>query len=301
MRRTLTSILFLAVTFLFSNQAQAFLPNPSQLARFQAGLMTRLPPFKSTGSMQFKEASFPYSLNWVDPERYVVEIKGIPARFYSAGQGGDTWTLVRNKTSCLMTAGSIKMTCPPAQAWALLELSGMPESAAQGLYTSELIDVGEIPLTQSDSETYVESRKENRVAISIASNGNAPAALLSLQGRKTEEDGDGNIFPEILFDQTFLKPVLLRLRRKGEVFTIQGKSDLEIRRGRTRYTYVFAEKLSVDSNLKLSSVIRRSVPTFSGALKEMPPQAKTLHQIDTLRDTLSVEGQFLLDSLLLTH
>ncbi len=290
---------FLVLIISFS--AKAFFPNPSELARFQAGLMTGLPPFKSTGAVQFKEASMPYTLNWVDPEKYLVEIKGIPSRLYSRGQGSDSWKILRNKTYCLLSAGSLQMICPPAQTWALLELSGMPETAAHGLYESELIDVDEIPLTQTNSESYVSQRDKNRVAITVANNGTSPAALLSLQGKRTEEDEGGNVFPEILFDQTFLKATLLRVRRKGEIFTIKGKSDLEIGRRRDRYTYVFAEELQTESNLKLASTIRRSVPNFNGALKTLPSGTKTLLQADTLRDSLTVEGQFLFDSIFLTH
>ena len=297
-------ILLTALTLgtLFSaTETFAFIPNPSQLARFQPSLMTRLPPFKSSGSLQFKETSMPYILNWVDPEKYVLEIKGIPPRLYVEGQGPDTWKLIRDKTYCMLIAGSLKMNCPGAQTWALLELSGLPESGARGLYVADLIDVEDIPLGQTSSETYLDTRSKNRVSISIASNGTAPAALLSLQGLKTEEDEDGQPFPEILFDQSFLKAVQLRLRRKGEVFSVKAKADLELRRKRTRYTYVFSEELTIESNLKLSSTIRRSVPTFSGALKKMPKQVRSLHQIDLIQEKLSVEGQFLLDSVFLTH
>lgn len=274
-------------------------PTPSQLGRLQMSILSRLPPYSSKGSMQFKESSMPYELEWYGPKHYRVTIKGVPQKLYSALSGPESWSIHRYNNQCLLAADDLLMNCPSPQTWALLELSGSAEDGARGLYISELIDLEEIPLGQTNTLD-PSSSKENRVSLVIGNDGSGPAALLSLQGLKTESTLDDEVFPEILVDQTFLTPVLLRVRRNGEVFTIKAKSDLEIRRGRGRYTYVLSEELNVQSELKLASTIRRSAPAYSRSIKA-PNRGKTLHQIDLLKDRLSVEGQFLLNSLLMTH
>lgn len=291
--------LALALAVFSAPDSKAFYPKPSQLARVQTSLLEKLPPYSSTGSLQFKETSMPYELVWFNPRHYRVVIKGIPGKLYANGSGPSNWILHRNKTQCLITAEQLKVNCPSPKAWALLELSGSPEDAAQGLYHAGLIELEDIPLGQTDSAMLNES-KENRVALVIESNGKHPAALLSLQGLEAQESAEGEIYPELLMDQTFLAPTRLRLKNKAELFTIKAQSDLEIRRGHGRTSYILAQVLDVESELKLRSTFRRTDPKFSHSHKA-PPIGKSMLQVDSLQSLLNVEGQFLLESLLMTH
>lgn len=299
MKIFLAGAAFSLVSTLASPDARAFYPKPSQLARAQTSLLEKLPPYSTSGSLQFKETSMPYELVWFGPRHYRVVIKGIPGKLYATGSGATNWILHRNKTQCLLTAEQIKVNCPSPQAWALLELSGSPEDAAQGLYHAGLIEIEDIPLGQTNS-IELESSKENRVALVIDSNGKHPAALLSLQGLEAQTSTEGDVYPELLIDQTFLAPTRFRFKHKAEVFTIQAQSDLEIRRGHGRTSYILAQVLDVESELKLRSTFRRADPKFSRSHKA-PPIGKSLQDIDVLQSQLSVEGQFLLDSLLMTH
>jgi len=282
-----------------SHTLQAHVPHPSQLARFQSALLSKSQPFESTGTVLFQGQSISYALSWFSPEVYSVRLARVPGSMYSQGRGSDSWTLVRRQTLCLIKTESRVVNCSAPPAWALLELSGVPEAGARGLFTANILDSSEIGYKETDS-TIPEDIASRRVMLVMARQGKTPVTHLEIRGRDADTSTPGLEYPLVRFDQTFLAPVLIRLKNKGEVFTVTAGSDLEVRRGRTRFTAVLANELFVQSNIPQSLLIRRSDPAPSKTLK-FPSTEKSLAQIDAFRDDLSVGGQFLLDSLLLTH
>ncbi|MEO5668731.1 MAG: hypothetical protein ABIR96_11785 [Bdellovibrionota bacterium] len=293
------NLVFALATLVAVSSARAHVPNPSQLARFQPGLLNRSRSFESTGSVQTQGKSMGYVLSWVSPEVYSVRITKIPASIYAQGRGPENWTLVRKQTLCIIKTDSRVVNCPSPQAWALLELSGVPEAGARGLYTAEILDSHEIAYRETDS-TIPEDISQRRVMLVMSHEGKTPAAHLEIRGKDTNTSTPGLEFPLVRFDQTFLAPVLLRIKNKGEIFTVSATSDLEIRRGRNRFTPVLSEQLLVQSNLQQSVLFRREEPKPTSDVK-LPVIEKSLTQIDAFRDELSVGGQFLLDALLVTH
>lgn len=292
-------LLTLALGFVAS-QANAHVPNPSQLARFQPGLLNRAKAFESTGTLQFQGQNISYALSWVNPETYSVKLSRIPSSVYSQGRGPDSWTLIRRQTLCVLKTDARTVNCPAAQAWALLELSGIPEAGARGLFTAEILSSSEISYRETDS-TVPEDVSSRRVMLVMSrEGGKVPVAHLEVRGSDTDISTPGLEHPLVRFDQTFLAPVLLRVKSKGEIFTVMAGSDLEIRRGRTRFTPVLANELFVQSNLQQSLHLRRSEPK-PDANASLPAIEKSVAQSDSFRDGLSVGGQFLLDAFLLTH
>ncbi len=277
----------------------AHVPQASQLARFQAGLLNRARSFESSGTLQFQGQSISYSLSWVSPEVYSVRLSRLPGSLYTQGRGPDAWTLVRKQTLCIIKTESKVVNCPSPQAWSLLELSGIPEAGARGLFTADILDSSEISYQETDS-TIPEDISLRRVMLVMSREGKTPVTQLEVRGKDTDTGTPGLEYPLVRFDQTFLAPVLLRVKSKGEIFTVTASSDLEIRRGRNRFTSVLATELFVQSNLQQSFVLRREEPKPNGGLK-LPSIEKSLSQVDALRDDLSVGGQFLLDAFLLTH
>jgi len=293
------SVALAALTITVSGALQAHVPQPSQLARFQAGLLNRARSFESSGTLQFQGQSIAYSLSWVSPEVYSVRLSRLPGSLYTQGRGPDAWTLVRKQTLCIIKTDSRVVNCPSPQAWSLLELSGIPEAGARGLFTADILDSSEISYQETDA-TIPEDISRRRVMLVMSREGKTPVTQLEVRGKDTDTGTPGLEYPLVRFDQTFLAPVLLRVKNKGEIFTVTAGSDLEIRRGRNRFTPVLATELFVQSNLQQSFILRREEPKPSGSLK-LPTIEKSLSQVDALRDALSVGGQFLLDAFLLTH
>lgn len=277
----------------------AHVPNPAQLARFQSALLNKSQPFESTGSVQFQGQSISYALSWFSPETYSVRLARLPGSLYSQGRGSESWTLIRRQTLCLIKTESRVVNCPAPQAWALLELSGIPEAGARGLFTADILDSSEIAYKETDS-TIPEDIANRRVMLVMGRQGKTPVTHLEIRGRDTNTSTPGLEFPLVRFDQTFLAPVLIRVKNKGEVLTVTAGSDLEVRRGRTRFTAVLANELFIQSNMQQNLLIRRTDPTPTKNMK-FPSTEKSLAQSEAFRDDLSVSGQFLLDSVLLTH
>jgi hypothetical protein len=298
--KALSKVIAVALLAIITSPAlRAHVPNPSQLARFQAGLLNRARSFESSGTLQFQGQSITYSLSWVSPEVYSVRLSRLPGSLYAQGRGPDTWSLIRKQTLCIIKTDSRVFNCPSPQAWSLLELSGIPEAGARGLFTADILDSSEISYQESDG-TVPEDVSRRRVLLVMSREGKTPVTQLEVRGKDTDTGTPGLEYPLVRFDQTFLAPVLLRVKSKGEIFTVTAASDLEIRRGRNRFTPVLATELFVQSNLQQSFVLRREEPKPNGNLK-LPSIEKSLSQVDALRDDLSVGGQFLLDALLLTH
>jgi hypothetical protein len=299
MKASFKGLILCAGIFGSAQVAQAHVPHPSQIARFQPGLLSRARAFESSGNIQFQGHSIGYVLSWISPETYSIRLTRVPANLYAQGRGPDSWTLVRRQTLCLIKTDSRVVNCPSPQAWALLELSGVPEAGARGLFTADILELSEIAYQETDASVS-EDLDQRRVGLVIAKQGKTPAAHLEIRGRNADTRNPGLEHPLIRFDQTFLAPLLLRVRSRGEIFTVTASSDLEVRRGRTRYTSVLATELVVESNLQHSLIVKREEAKPSPNAK-LPTIEKSLSQVDVLRDTLSVSGQFLLDALLLTH
>lgn len=290
----------LIVSGLLSANSQAFVPNASQLGRFQPGLLSRSRAFSSTGHIEYQGNKMSYALDWFAPETYQVTIQQISPSVYEAGQGPSSWTLIRRKTLCLLKAGNRVINCPSPQAWSLLELSGVPEAGARGLYSAEILEMSEIAFKETDSTQLTENGSNNRVQLVVSKAGKNPSVELELRGPNANTTNDGEEYPLVRFDQSFLAPTLLRSRVGGEIFTIMAQSDLDIKRDRTRFTHVLAHRLDVSSNFKRSLRIVRSEPKPNPSLSA-PQMEKSLSQIDSFKSELSLPGLFLLDALLLTH
>lgn len=286
--------------FVVASTASSFVPNASQVGRFQPGLLNRYRSFSSSGHVEFQGNKMAYVLEWYGPESYRVSISQISPSVYSSGQGSNVWLLTRHKTLCLFKAGNKLMNCPSPQAWALLELSGVPEAGARGLYSAEILETREIAFQETDATLLAENGSDNRVQLVVARDGKTPVAELELKGPNVRSVSEGEDYPLIRFDQTFLAPTFLRMKQGGEVFSIAAQSDLEVKRGRSRFTWVLANTLSISSNIQQSLGIVRGDPSFNSKLSP-PKTEKSLSQIETFKEELSVPGLFLLEAVLLTH
>ena len=284
---------------LLAPTAVGHVPNPSQLARYQAGLLNRTRSFDSAGTLQIQGQSLGYSLSWISPETYFVKLTRIPTSVYAQGRGPTEWTLIRKKTQCLLKTENRAINCSSPQAWALLELSGIAEAGARGLFASDILDSTEISYQETDG-SIPEDISNRRVMLVVSREGKTPVTHLELRGKDVNTSTPGLEYPLVRFDQTFLAPVLLRVKNKGEIFTITAGSDLEVRKGRTRFTAVLANELFVQSDLQQNLLIRREEPKPNTNAK-LPSLEKSVAQSEAFRDELSIAGQFLLDSLLLTH
>jgi hypothetical protein len=289
----------LALLGLWAPAALAHVPNPSQLARYQPGLLSRARSFESNGTLQLQGQTVGYALTWVSPEVYSVRLSRVPGSVYAQGRGAGDWTLVRRQTACMLKTDNRTVNCSSPQAWALLELSGVPEAGARGLFSAEILESSEIAYRETDG-SLPENISDRRVMLVMSREGKTPVTHLELRGKNVETSTPGLEYPLVRFDQTFLAPVLLRVKSRGEILTVAASSDLEVRKGRTRFTAVLANELLVQSNLQQNLTIRREEPKPSANAK-IPAIEKSLAQVDAFRDELSVSGQFLLDALLLTH
>lgn len=295
------SILVNALVASMAVSSFAFVPHVSQIGRFQPTLLSRQRAMSSTGHLEFQGNKLNYVLDWYGPENYQIRISQISPSVYSQGQGASTWELTRRASSCVLKAGALIVNCPSAHSWGLVELSGSPEATAQGLFSAELLEAHEIPLQETDSQLSLSPHStEERVQLVVSRDGPSPVAQLEIIGSKASSNAEGEVYPLMRFDQSFLAPTFLRIKQGGEIYTVEAESDLEIKKDRTRFTWVLAKTLNVQSEIQQSLRIVRSEPQPNSRLANLYPE-KSLSQVDTLKNTLSVPGLFLLEALLITH
>ncbi len=293
------SLNILSLAFFAASSAHAHIPNASLLVRQQPGLLSREAPFSSDGSGTVGRSAFKYALQWFGPGHTMTTLSGLPGAIYQAGAGASTWILYRKSNVCFLKADSTFYSCPSAGPWAQLEIGGQPEMAAQALYQAEILSAEEVNLREIDSRK-LDDPRSSRTQLVMGSNGNRPAALVEVRGPRANTDVPGQENPLVQFDQTFLAPLLMRIKRDGEVYTVQASSDLEVRRNRSRATPVLSSKLSVISDTQQRLSLERQEPKPTKGVQP-PKTSATSGDVMAYKGALSSEGVFLLESFLLTH
>jgi hypothetical protein len=292
-------IRLLAATAFFTSIAHAHIPNASLLVRQQPGLLSREHAFSSEGGGAIGSSPFKYTLNWFGPGHSMATFTGLPGGLYQSGAGASTWVIYRKSSVCFLKADSAFYSCPSAGPWAQLEITGQPEMAAQSLYQSEILSAEEVNVREIDGRK-LDDPRSSRTQLVMGYNGTRPAALIEVRGPRASTEVPGQENPLVQFDQTFLAPLLMRIKRDGETYTIQASSDLEVRRNRSRATPVLASKLVITSDTQLRMAIDRQEAKPAPGAQPLKTSSAS-GDVSSYKNSLSSEGAFMLESLLLTH
>ena len=283
---------------LMSTLASAHIPLPSQIVRYQAGLLRNSKPFEMKGSV---ESAVPGKmttyLEWSGVNSYELVISNVPHAFYTVAESASSkWVLIRKGSQCVLKTESFVVSCNDKGFWAALELSGSPDQAAEALVNIGLLDSAEAVFTETNSK---DPPAQKRVRLELANQGNKPVAVLELRPPGTLAGAD--VLPMMQFNQTFLSPHFAKLNIGTETFSISALTDTQVRKGNTRFDHVFASRLDVlDGKILVARFHRQLAKPL---LKPEKPAAlpKALTDVNTLSDALTPEGRAFLRALLLTH
>jgi hypothetical protein len=286
---------------LLSGAASAHVPKTGQVARFQPNVLRNGKPFQTTGTVFAPHGKAGYKLEWYAPGRYQVTLTAIPASAYATESPAPSWTLDRDRKLCTIKTDRLVVNCPAATSWSLIELGGLPDSAAKALKDEGFFSDADVAWTETDGRDPKElETKDRRVKIALASNGKLPVAALEIRGPSVNVDVPGEEHPLVQFDQTFLAPLLSRFQNQGDLVTIQATSDLEVSREQPRFSHILSRKLDVFfGKTSVASFVRKDPVPFAAVKVPAMPTAITDHT--ALESQLSVEGKALLKALLLTH
>lgn len=291
---------FLALLFAGAT-AFAHVPKPGQIARFQPNVLRATHPFHSSGQVFFNAGKVGYRLEWYGQGHYTVTLTGIPAGAYAMDTPAASWTLMRDRKSCVIKADRLLVSCPAPTSWALLELGGLPDTTAKALKDEGFFTEADVPWTETDGRDPKElDPKDRRVKLALANNGKLSIAALEIRGPNVNTDTAGEEYPLIRFDQTFMAPLLSRFQSQGDLVTLQATSDLEVSREQPRFSHILSKKLDVffGKTSAASFVRKESLPLKVDKVAPLP-SAITNHL--ALENQLSVAGKGLLKALLLTH
>lgn len=289
-------VLLASVTF----QARAFVPEASQVIRFQSILLKGSKPFSSKGSFQYGKNRMETLLEWFGSNEYKFLIRDVPASLYANGEGSSTWVLMRQGRRCVLKTDAVTVSCPSPGFWASLELSGSTDEVASSLVTAGFLSDDAATWRETDSRNSPMNSAYANTRVALGSNGKIPAAVIEIRGPNYQEGDNGLNAPLIQFDQTFLSPLFARFKIEGQLWFIRALSDLSLVTHKNRFSKVLASRLEVGPGNSVAATILRQDPNplNSRAGMTLP---KTLTDISTLRDSLSVEGQDFLRTVLLTH
>jgi len=290
-----------ALALLASTHALAHVPKPGQIARFQPNVLRNTKPFQSTGTVFTAAGKLAYKLDWFGPAHYQVTLTGIPAGLYAMETPASSWTVLRERKSCVLKADRLLVNCPAPGSWALIELGGLPDTAAKALKDEGVFSDSDVAWTETDGRDPKElDPKERRGKLVLAANGRTPVAAVEVRGPAVNVDTPGEEYPLIQFDQTFMAPLLSRFQLQGDIVTLQATSDLEVSREQPRFSHILARKIDVLFGKTNVATFTRKDPVPLPELKTPAlPHAITDHS--ALDGQLSVLGKTFLKALFLTH
>ncbi len=296
-KNLLTTLFVLGSAGSWLVEAEAHVPKPTQIARFQPSVLRGKKAFQVAGQLSFPLGRANYAVDWSSPGHYEVVISDLPAKIYSTGEGASTWRLSRSGNRCVLRNEKLTTTCPPPKSWALLEWGGQPELTANTLHQEGFFAEEDVPWSETNSADPPTNNK--RVHLAVGKNGETPVAVLEVRGPQYQSDASGESFPILQLDQTFLSPLAQRFMNGSELVTIRALSDLLVSREQPRFSHVLAKRLDVGSADKNWMTITRKDPTNAKEKSDKLPTAITDHT--AFQSHLGPEGQQLLRALLLTH
>ncbi len=283
----------------FALSAKAYVPTPGQMIRLQPNLLKNEKPFQSKGAATTKSGRAEYTLQWWGPQQYQVLLTNVP-RGLSGDNSPSTWTLIRQGTNCVLRAGGQVVQCPRAALWANLEFSARGDLIAKSLQDAGIYDATDAGYSETHSKDYRVETKNRRAHLVLAQNGTKPVAAIEVRSQAATENPKLEDYPVFQVDQSFLAPILARFSFDGELLSVKATSDFEVRRGRSRYTYVLAEKVDVFNGKNLLANFSRGEMKPLGTLTQ-PTPPKAITDISALKNNLSTEGREFLTALLATH
>ena len=278
--------------------ARAHVPEIGQIVRFQANALRQEKPMSITGRLTFGTHKIPYTLIWNGPLDYRVTLTKVPGTFTSSAPAN--WVLQRKGRLCALQTANLTVGCPAPEAWAAAELSGSGEEAAAALVDRGFVDSDEIAYKETDARSVIKSPKQRNVRLAVGTNGSKPMAVIEVRGPHYQSDVAGEEHPVLQFEQTYLKLMLARFARDGEVFTVKATADLGFREKKTRYTALLADRVEVWAGKSLRLVVDRD-KILEGQKAQSVPPPKTITDIRTLDSQLSPEGLQFLHAFLLVH
>jgi hypothetical protein len=280
--------------------ARAHVPEIGQIVRFQANALRQEKPMSVTGRLTFGAHKIPYTLHWNGPLDYRITLTKVPGAFTSSSSSPANWVLQRKGRLCALQTANLTVGCPAPEAWAAAELSGSGEEAAAALVDRGFVDADEIVYKETDARTTLKSPKQRNVRLAVGANGSKPIAVIEIRGPGYKSDVPGEEHPVLQFEQTYLKLMLARFARDGEVFTVKATADLGFREKKTRYTALLADRVEVWVGKSLRLVVDRD-KILEGQKAQSVPPPKTITDIRTLESQLSPEGLAFLRAFLLVH
>jgi len=290
-----------ALALFLAAKALAYVPKPGQIIRTQATLLRGQKPFLTKGSASNGKSRSPFSLQWYGPGNYQVSVSDIPKSFYKSASSESSWTLMRKGKACVLKSSEMMVNCAGPGVWATLELGARSDWSAKALIDAKLLNEEDGDYSETDSRDYKVETTNRRASPALGANGAKPIATIEIKGPEISKDQNGEDYPVIHFDPTFLSPLTLRYKIGADLYALQATSDLEVRHGHTRYSYILASRLDVFMNkVPIANFTRgEMVPTPKATVPANLPRAIT--DIVALEELLSSEGQSFLNALLLTH
>lgn len=285
----------------FSLKGWSFVPPVANVVRHQPSVISnQRKAFETKGRMIIGEQTLSYNLTWYGRDDYLVKVAGVSSGFYNSPQpsGTQQWTMQRKGSQCLLSTGSLRIACPEARTWGKVELSGSATEATQALKEAGIIGTGETQPVYVTKDDYM-SHSPTRPQLTVGKNGPHPVAVLKIASRSINAATTREL--EIQYDQGFFAPLYLHTVEGGKPFTILAESDLEIRKGRDRFTPVIANKLQVYHMENLIAVLVREEPEWKSGMKSSSFSNNASVSLATLSAQLSPVGQMLLHAILVTH
>ncbi len=299
-------LILIASFVYFGDNAEAFIPLPSQIIRHQAELLRASRPFTVKGTLSVSNTKIPLLLQWNGPMQYSVVLSQIPTSIYSSPIAASaSWTLYRRAKTCVIKSETLTVNCTAPNLWALLELSAQAETIAKAMTSGGWLSES---ATHAPENTFPATREEkiksgaaDGVVLNLGSNGDKPIAVIEFnQGRPKSKENQDSI-PLLQFEQTFLAPVFLRSQDgDGDFSTVKATFNAEVSKKKARLSHVLADTLDIYLGKTQIASLSRNEKEFPEKTKATPPPT-ALSELSVLRNTLSDEGQLLLKSLLLTH
>ncbi len=284
-----------------STNGFAHVPLASQIIRFQPGVLRQNSPFSIKGSVLFAKYKMPYELTWADPMNYQVVIKEVSQDLLRSGATGP-WILTRKGAQCALKIATRVVACPEPRAWAAIELSGDPERVAAQLVQDSFLSKAdaanrEVSLNRPDDTAELSKR---RVRPNVGLNGSTPVAAYEIQGESFAFDTPGEEHPLLMYDSTFLSPLLARFKDKDEVVSIKASGDNKWDRRKGRNQLIVSSRLEVGGRNGVVAEFVRGEP-LPIVKKPVLAIAKTSGDLPSLEESLTPEGQTFLRALILTH
>ena len=289
------------MALLIAANANAYMPETGQISRFQPSLLRKSASFSFTGSVNSGGTKMPLEFSWMGPSTYELVIRNVPSVFYRSAQNASVWILQRSPRGCVLRAGNQTVSCPDATFWAKLEFSGQPDMATKALQEAGIYTPQDTAWTESDSRK-VKDLATARVLARVGQNGSTPVAVLEVRGSQFTQvpDIEDGGYPEIQFDPTFLVPLMTRFQWNGELIQIRASTDTEVRHGRTRFTYVYAQSVEVGSPYAVYARFTRGEPK-TGKKHDLNLNPRGAAQMLTLEENLTPEGRNFLRAVTLAH